>query len=76
MLDMNDLEDLVVNKRLDVRVVHLVRDARPLVQARSSADYGTVDGFHQHPAEGYTDEVDPPPLLIRNKTRLVKMKQI
>lgn len=54
---MNDLEDLVVNKRLDVRVVHLVRDARPLVQARSSSDYGTVDGFHKHPTLGYTDEV-------------------
>jgi len=54
---MNDLEDLIVNKLLDVRVVHLVRDARPLVQARSTAGYGTIDGFHQHPADGYSDEM-------------------
>ena len=42
----------------DVRVIHLVRDPRPLVRSRASSGFGTIDGITRHP-EGrkYTDEV-------------------
>merc|ERR1719232_383867 len=38
----------------DVRVIHLVRDPRPLLQSRSKPGFGSLDGVHRR--NDYTEE--------------------
>ena len=40
----------------NVKVVHLVRDARPLIMSRSSGGFGTLDGIHPR-GDKYTEQV-------------------
>ena len=49
--------DQVLDPNYDIRVIHLVRDPRPLVNSRKAGWFGSLDGIHQHPKEGYTEEV-------------------
>ena len=46
--DLENIKGIMENPDYDVRVIHLVRDPRPLVKSRSKAAFGTIDGFHSH----------------------------
>ncbi|KAL5248145.1 hypothetical protein ACHWQZ_G017355 [Mnemiopsis leidyi] len=47
--DLSHIQDIMADTaHYDVRVIHLVRDPRPLLKSRNKYGFGSLDGLHRH----------------------------